>query len=785
MTTSAPRSLADDIRGRDDAALALLLRRRPDLAAPLPADLGQVAARSLTQGSTARALERLDAFTWQVLETALVVAEPVSTESVAALLPDAPRERVSATLTALCELALLWGEPESWRVTSMVREVVGSMPAGLGPPMPALLAALPPTRLKSLLDGLGITPTLTPATLSALTDPRRVDAAVDEAPGPARDLLRRLTWGPPTGTVDRATREVDPATATTAVDWLLAHGLLVATDDRTVVLPREIAVHLRGDRLHPASEVDQPELESTAHDVARVDRTAAAAAFDAVRLLEDLLEAWALDAPTVLRAGGLGVRDLRTSATRLDVDEHTVSLLVETAHSLGLLAGDGEADEVWLPTPAYDAWRAQSIGDRWADLVGAWLQSTRVVGLVGGKDDRDNRRNALGPDLDKVVAVDVRHAVLEDLRSLAPGESATLTCLVARQRWRAPRRGVRWRDDLVGWTLREAATLGVTALGALATPARSLLDGDVESASASVGPLLPAPVDHVLLQADLTAVAPGPLDSDVARQLGLMADIESTGGATVYRFTQGSVRRALDAGRGAADLHAFVAAHSRTAVPQPLTYLIDDVARRHGRIRVGVASAYIRSDDPAVLDEVVAERRSAPLRLRRLAPTVVASQASVEIVLDRLRSMNLAPMAESPDGDVLVRRRDSRRTPPRQRPPRLVSDPPVASDAVLAAAIKALRSGERGSTASGRVVGPAGTHDLPRTAVADTITALRDAAGRRESVWIGYVGDDGTVVERVVDPVEVREGWLTAFDHRYEQIRTFAIHRVTGVASVT
>jgi len=151
-------------------------------------------------------------------------------------------------------------------------------------------------------------------------------------------------------------------------------------------------------------------------------------------------------------------------------------------------------------------------------------------------------------------------------------------------------------------------------------------------------------------------------------------------------------------------------------------------------------------------------------------------------VLDRLRSMNLAPVGESAEGDVMVRRRDSRRTPPRQRPPKLVADPPVASDTVLGAAVKALRSGERGSSAQGRVVGPAGTHDLPRTAVGDTITALRDAAEEHGSVWIGYVGDDGTVVERVVDPVEVRGGWLTAFDHRYEEVRTFAIHRVTGVA---
>ena len=51
MTT--PRSLADDLRGRDDAALEMLVRRRSDLALPTPGDLGQLAGRSVTAASTA------------------------------------------------------------------------------------------------------------------------------------------------------------------------------------------------------------------------------------------------------------------------------------------------------------------------------------------------------------------------------------------------------------------------------------------------------------------------------------------------------------------------------------------------------------------------------------------------------------------------------------------------------------------------------------------------------------------------------------------------------------
>jgi hypothetical protein len=289
-------------------------------------------------------------------------------------------------------------------------------------------------------------------------------------------------------------------------------------------------------------------------------------------------------------------------------------------------------------------------------------------------------------------------------------------------------------------------------------------------------------VDHVLLQGDLTAIAPGPLDGDVAREIGLMADVESSGGATVFRFTDASIRRALDAGRSAIDLHAFLEQHSRTAVPQPLTYLIDDGARRHGQVRVGAASAYIRSDDPRLLDEVLVDQRITALRVRRLAPTVIATEAASDVVLSRLRQMGLAPAAESTDGTVLVRRRDSRRTGPRQRPPRLLADPPPPPPNVAAAAVRALRAGERGAELRDPLQGPTTNAALPKTAVTETLTLLRDAATNQRSVWLGYVSTDGVTVERVVDPVEIRGGWLTAYDHRVEQVRTFAVHRITGVA---
>ena len=106
----------------------------------------------------------------------------------------------------------------------------------------------------------------------------------------------------------------------------------------------------------------------------------------------------------------------------------------------------------------------------------------------------------------------------------------------------------------------------------------------------------------------------------------------------------------------------MLATHSRTPVPQPLSYLVEDVARRHGRVRVSAAASFVRCEDEAILGELLTDRRAVALRLRRLAPTVLAAQSTADVVLSRLREMGYAPAAEGADGDVVVRRPESRRT---------------------------------------------------------------------------------------------------------------------------
>lgn len=834
-----PRSLAEALRARDDASLAVLLRSRPDLITPVPTDLTQLATRAGTRASVVRALERLDRCTLQTAEALAVAADPATYDELQALMAgDEGDPAVVAALPhalgTLREQALVWGGDDRLRLVRTARELLAPSPqhpspTGLGPTVQEATAGMSPGRIQEIVTTAGLPSThdavSAVASLTALfADRRRMAALLADAPQESREVLSRLVWGPPYGQVT-----ADPAAR---LRWLLDRGLLLPTAPGTVVLPREVALHLRAGRAHRTTEPLPPPVEAAAaHRPQVVDTTAAGQAYTALATVEELLKDWHEGGPAVLRAGGLSVRDLKRTAVALDVSEPLAAFWVELAYAAGLLAPDGEADERYAATPAYDEWLEQPPAQRWALLAHAWLTATRTAGVVGGRDAKDRTLSALGPGLDRSAAPEVRHRVLTLLAGLPEGTSPSPESVLARLRWERPLRGPQRDDDLRGrlarWTLSEAEMLGVTGRGALSAHGRALLGapqpepaaeaeeqpagpGDklpvhhrptpppeplspTEQATASataarlLAPLLPDPLDHVLLQADLTAVAPGPLRRPLADMLGVLADVESKGGATVYRFTPGSVRRALDAGRTASDLHAFLAEHSRTPVPQPLAYLIDDVARKHGHLRVGAASAYVRCDDDAVLNEILADKRAAGLRLRRLAPTVLATQADPAALLEGLRAMGFAPAAESAEGDVLITRADAHRTPPRTAPEPVPDGPPTPDATLLAAAIRAIRAGDLASTTPRKPSGtaPAVTGgELPRTTSAETLATMQAAVLTGEALWIGYVNAEGAASQRVIAPVRVEGGFVTAYDHTADEVRTYPLHRITGVAEL-
>lgn len=750
---TAARTLAESLRGWPEQRLATLLRNRPDLATPAPQDSAQLASRAGTRASLLRAIDQLTRLEITVLDAVVVLG-------------DVPRERLNgavhasaattdAAIDRLLDLALLWQAPEGLRALSGVADTLrgdtsGSV-SGLRTVMPHAL-----------------TPAEARARLALLSSQ-------------ATALLTHVTDAGGQGTSGRASAPASAEEARTPVEELLFHRLLLPAQDGSLIVPGQVGLELRGGRTTVAPRDDLPEIATTTRAGSLVDQVAVGAAFETVRRVELLLERWGVAPPTVLRSGGLAVRELKAITDEFHIDVHSASLLLESARAAGLLAEAPDADGIaaWLPTHAFDAWVSASPARRWWTLVKAWLGSERLPALAQTKDSAGKTRNALAPDASSLFASETREATLAELAALPEGSPlATGTgvpSLVAALRWHRPRRPSS-RDEIAVWTVAEAAAFGLTGMGAMSTWGRLLAHGETEAGLDVLDALMPAPVDHVLIQADLTAIAPGPLESALARTLHLLADVESRGGATVYRFTPTSVRRALDAGWTAAEIHDFLTRTSRTPVPQPLTYLVDDVVRTFGTVRIGRAEAFLRSDDESALTELMMLPQATSLELRRLAPTVLISNLPLDLLLPRLRELGHAPVVEAADGTVRVARPDVQRArTPKGAPSSAMQS--ARDEARVQSVVTAIRSGDRVAAAS-----PA----RPRVATTptDALHALREAIEARSTVLIGYVDNHGTSTERIVDPRQLEGGQLTAHDHRSEDLKSFAVHRITRVAPV-
>jgi len=95
----------------------------------------------------------------------------------------------------------------------------------------------------------------------------------------------------------------------------------------------------------------------------------------------------------------------------------------------------------------------------------------------------------------------------------------------------------------------------------------------------------------------------------------------------------------------------------------------------------------------------------------------------------------------------------------------------------VASAVTAIRAGDRMDRSArpnaGAPLSPGGA-----------LAALREAIDTRSSVQISYVDNHGASSVRIVDPVSVEGGQLVAHDHRADDVRAFAVHRITTVSAL-
>lgn len=509
-----------------------------------------------------------------------------------------------------------------------------------------------------------------------------------------RASTRQNRFAPPDLDVETAV----PGDVAAALDRLL--GIALLWGDRSALRPVRALSWLlaqTADESAGPPSPSPPRLDGVRRlSPSMVAKVAAGSAFEFVRRIDVLVEHSDHHPTQVRRVGGPAAREVRTLATLLDVPGPIATLHLEIAEAAGLLVLNVRGnDEALTPTRLFDEWQSCSLAEQWSQVARAWLDSHPSSGPRWLKD---LCLTAFGdPSAGRVLGLDDMLTWLD---------------------WQRPRRGAATNRQ-TATLLDEAGWIGVTGQGALSEFGR---DFD----AVRLGALLPNRVDRVVLQADLTAVAPGPVTSQVARDLAAMADVESRGGATVYRFTVESLRRAQSLGWSAAEIDSTLDDISTTPVPQPLRYLVFDLERP--------------PSGPSVVD----------------VPPVPAGQ--------RLADPNVG--AQHPR----ARRPEPRPTPDAGLGPADRLDEPTARRIV--ANLRQNATEHRGATELRMPTSGEQVFESP-------LETLREAVETGEVVWFGYVDTAGGSGERLVHAKSVDEGRLEATDVRTEQSLTVPLHRIT------
>ena len=738
------------LAGLSDDALVRLCTLRPDVATPAPATLDVLASRLRLPASTARALGTL---TWPellVLATAAAVGADSGAVPVGALAGrlevDDDEPAFHSALTRLRDLALLWGDTDHVRMVPVTASAIATAPVVAPHPGEPAGATLEKawTGLSGPASGI----------LEAIARGRSpVGALGADASESVRAAARELADAGLAEVVSSggaSTNTASPNTASAGTSSNASTGASSATATGESVVPRAHALDRarHGARAAGSTLLHLPawaeatgssgstaggakaskaaggtagkaaggSTSKTSGSATSADASGGVAALDLLHRCDAVLTALSTVPLATLKAGGVGVREMRRLAKASDLDSDELPLLLEVLAAAGLIAvGDTDVadiayDSVWAPTEAADIWSAREPARRWAELVLAWWQMPRAPWRVGAELEGGGTVPVLGDPIGPPPTTE-RTRVLGALAALDPAAEPGDALLNETVRWFSPLWFSRAGATPVTETVAEARRMGLVVVTTATSAARLLasstgspLGGGASGAGGSTGdttgptvedlePILaaalPEAVSEVIVQADLTILAPGPLVPDLAAEFALLADVESAGAATTYRVTETSLRRALDAGRTASGLRDLLARTSITPVPQSLDYLVEDVARRHGRLRVGTAMSFLRCDDPSLIAQVLGSPAADSCALRMVAPTVLISQARPLDLVEALREDGYAPVVEDTSGSVVALTRPVARVQPSptRRTPRIPARVPGPAD--LRAAVTA------------------------------------------------------------------------------------------------
>lgn len=425
------------------------------------------------------------------------------------------------------------------------------------------LAGLSSTALGDLLRTRGVSPTVGWRDFfdaaAALLDASAIDKVLIRMPRPRLEAL--------TAAIDHDAPVAAPERAPLSATALLRED---GTPYRTVST-RLSALRAQ----HPSAFLHPDSAAPAASADARGEAAAAERAFSSTGALADLLLV-TLHRPLALTAtGSVSAVDRKrlVETGAVDTPEQLDDLLDAAEHAR-LVNTEGRE---WLVSELGAQWLTRSTTDRWKAIATGFI-------------------DALPAALRAESGGCIPFAEWTDAFPLDPD-------------W--PDRARRLERFTVSWGLRTAA--------GEETPWGCVLRERGEVDAAPLVAHLPPEIDRIYLQADLSAIAPGPLAPNLDLRLRTIAVRESRAQASTYRFTAESLEAGMTEGETAESIRAFLTELSLTGIPQPLAYLIESTAARHGlvRVRIDDTRTRVESADAGLLAAIEVDQSLRPLGLLR------------------------------------------------------------------------------------------------------------------------------------------------------------------------
>ena len=345
----------------------------------------------------------------------------------------------------------------------------------------------------------------------------------------------------------------------------------------------------------------------------QVDPLAGIAAFETVQALTEIVIELEQRFVSEVGRGEVGVIELRRLANFLGRDIEYARGLYALAQIAGLVVLNQKR---WRVGNEYPAWLEAEPAERWLKLASNWLK-------------------LLGPESAEELAFETNlHSAIEKNFPLAnQGIASHMSNLISL-----------------------AELIGLTANGQVASWYQALMQGELDKAKNQISKSLPQIQNKLILQADLSLISTGPLDTKTELTLRRFADLERIGVASSYRISALSLSYGMETGLSESEIRTFLKKLSAKDLPQPVDYLIRETATRFGRLvlRPATNGTLLESKDRVLLAAVLNDSELKALSFKKYSDSQLLTNFDQELVYYQMRENKYPVVALNTEGEIIT-----------------------------------------------------------------------------------------------------------------------------------